>query len=73
MSWMQITCGQCGQASDFDDFTRTPVGGALPRNTFQCPACGYAFERRSTGQGTLFPSGLYVPGPVSLVPVDGRL
>lgn len=73
MPWMLMTCGWCGHRADLDEFTRTPVGGDLPKNTFQCPACGRAFERRVSGPGVRYESGLYVPGPVELVPVPSRL
>jgi hypothetical protein len=73
MPWMLITCGSCGQSADIDAFTRTPVGGELPKNTFQCPACGCAFERRVKGPGTRYESGLYVPGPMEVVRVETRL
>ena len=72
MTWMNISCAKCGHVADIDLFTRTPISGELPDNTYQCPACQYAIERRAA-PGTRYDSGLYVPGPVRLVPVDARL
>ncbi|MCP3177284.1 hypothetical protein MJO47_09255 [Desulfuromonas sp. KJ2020] len=73
MTWMNITCGKCGHQADIDEFTHTPISGPLPKNTFQCPTCMAAIERRTVGPGKLYESGLYVPGPVKLVAVDSRL
>jgi hypothetical protein len=67
-----LTCGTCGHKGEFDDFCKTPVGGDLPRGVYQCPVCNRAV-RVTAGPGTRFPSGLYVPGPITLVPVDARL
>ena len=72
MTWMSITCGQCGATSTIDEWTTTAVAGELPRNMYQCPKCRYAFERRM-GKAQVFQSGFVMPGPVSLVPVQGRL
>ena len=69
---IQITCGACGHAADFDDFCTTPVGGDLPAGQYQCPACLRAFRRKS-GPGTHYPSGLYVPGEAKIVTVETRL
>lgn len=66
MPWMLITCGGCGHVGDFEGFVSTPVYGELPKNTFQCPACGLAIERRHA------PLGRY-DGPVELVVVESRL
>lgn len=71
MPWMHITC-KCGHRDDIDAFTSTPIFGELPKNTFQCPACGLAIERRA-GPGTLYGPGRFVPGPVELVVVESRL
>lgn len=67
-----ITCGHCGQQSDFDNWTRTPVAGELPRGHYQCPACGIAFKRQM-GPSTVYPSGLVIGGDVELVPVQASL
>ena len=69
---MNIICGKCGHEADIDDWTRTPVGGPLPSNTYQCPACRLAFERVS-GKPAVLANGFVVPGPVSLVPVAAML
>lgn len=72
MPWMTITCGKCGHEADIDEWTTTPVSGKLPRNTFQCPQCKLAFERKH-GKPTVYKSGFIMPGPVSLIPVGARL
>jgi hypothetical protein len=69
---MTITCGECGQAADLDKWTETAIAGQLPRNTYQCPTCHFAFERVQT-PGERYPNGFYMPGPVKLVPVEARL
>lgn len=71
-SGMTITCGQCGTTSDIDAWTSTPIAGALPRGTYQCPKCRLAFERKQA-PGKRYPDGFYMPGPVSLVPVSPRM
>jgi hypothetical protein len=73
MPWMMMTCGGCGHQDDIDEFCRTPISGELPRHVYQCPRCGLAIERRVSGPGTRYESGLYVPGPVELVRVEARL
>jgi ribosomal protein S27E len=73
MAWMHIACGGCGHEADIDAFTRTAVFGELPKNTFQCPACGLAIERRMSGPGVSYGPGRYVSGPVELVVVESRL
>jgi DNA-directed RNA polymerase subunit M/transcription elongation factor TFIIS len=40
----RINCGQCGQSSPLVDWQRTLFGDLAP-NQFQCPKCGYAFQR----------------------------
>jgi transposase len=65
---MKITCGDCGHVADINDWTRTAVYGDLPRNHYQCPNCGTAFERK-VGAGKWLAWGAYVPGEVELVPV----
>jgi ribosomal protein S27AE len=72
MSWMKITCGDCGQSADINNWTQTPVYGDLPRNHYQCPNCGTAFERK-VGPGEWMPWGVYHPGSVELVPVAARM
>jgi len=73
MPWMTMTCGKCRHEADIDEFCRTPVSGELPSGVYQCPACGVAVRRQSTGPGTRYESGLFVPGPVEIVVVDSRL
>ena len=72
MTWMDISCGKCGHVADIGQFTSTPLGGNLPDNTYQCPACQYAIQRRAA-PGKHYDSGLYVPGAVRFVQVDARL
>lgn len=72
MTWMTMSCAKCGKVADLDEWVRTPVGGELPHGTYQCPACRFAFERRQ-GASTVYPDGFVMPGPVTLVPVGGRL
>ena len=71
-SGVGMSCGGCGHFDDLARFTTTTVFGELPRNQFQCPACGWAVERRM-GQATVRPSGFVMPGAVALVPVGARL
>jgi hypothetical protein len=73
MPWMNITCGRCFHEGDLDTFTATPIYGDLPPNTVQCPACGIAIEKRVSGPGQRYESGLYVHGPVELVVVESRM
>lgn len=72
MPWMKMTCGECGHTADIDKWTKTPVAGDLPRNTYQCPACKYAFERRQA-KPTVYPNGFVMPGAISLVRVAAVL
>jgi hypothetical protein len=56
--------------------TERPVYGLLPPGQFQCPACGYAFQRREVEPGSTFNyCGLvqYVPGRLALVPCEAVL
>lgn len=71
-SGMGMTCGRCGHFDDMARFTATAVFGELPRNQFQCPACGWAVERKH-GKPTMYPSGFVKPGAVTLEPVEARL
>jgi predicted RNA-binding Zn-ribbon protein involved in translation (DUF1610 family) len=71
-SGMTMSCGRCGETADAEAWTRTAVAGELPRNRYQCPGCGFAFERRH-GKATVMASGFVMPGPVTLVPVEGML
>jgi transposase-like protein len=62
-----ITCGQCGEANALEAWTQRPVSGALPVGQFQCPACGYAFQRRETTPGQVWDNGrerFYIPGTI---------
>lgn len=71
-SGIGLSCGRCGHFDDISRFTRTPVFGELPRNNYQCPACGWAVERKH-GKATVHACGFVEPGDVTLVPVGARL
>jgi hypothetical protein len=71
-SGVGMSCGRCGHFDDMARFTATAVFGELPRNQFQCPACGWAVERKH-GAPTVYPSGFVAPGAVTLAPVGARL
>jgi hypothetical protein len=71
-SGVGMSCGRCGHFDDMARFTATAVFGELPRNQFQCPACGWAAERKH-GAPTVYPSGFVAPGAVTLAPVGARL
>jgi len=71
-SGMGMSCGQCGHFDDIGRFTATAIFGELPRNQFQCPACGWAIERRH-GKPEVCPSGWVMPGSVTLAPVGPRM
>ena len=58
---MGMTCGKCGKFAGMGKWIRLPVSGELPVNEFQCPACGWAVRRVSSG------------GQVELKPIQGRL
>jgi len=69
---MTLTCEKCGIEADIDRWTNRPVSGPLPRNTYQCPGCGFAFEKKH-GPAKVFPNGFVMPGPVRLIQVEARL
>jgi hypothetical protein len=71
-SGMDMTCGYCGHTADFDEFTRTVIGGDLPKGMFQCPKCQRAWWRKQ-GRPKVCASGFVMPGDVRLVEVGGRL
>ena len=72
MPWMNITCGKCGHTADLDQWSQTVITGELPLNTYQCPACGYAFERR-TQKEQVWASGWVEPAQVKEVPIGALL
>lgn len=37
--------GKCGHTAPIEDWLRGRYGGALPREHYRCPACGYYFKR----------------------------
>lgn len=70
-SLMSITC-RCGATADIDDWTRNGLGQELPHGRFQCPACRWAFIRKAQ-PGKHYPSGFYIPGPITLETVPSEL
>lgn len=75
-SWMTVTCGKCGQAADIDEWTNTPVAGPLPPGVYQCPNCGFAFQRREVEKGKIIETAgrqWYLPGRLALVPCQTRM
>lgn len=73
MNELGIKCGMCGQTSDFDLFCVSPLGLPLPKRTYQCPVCHSAFELKPVGKAMIYESGLQVPAPVAIVPIQGSL
>lgn len=71
-SGIGMSCGACGHFDDIARFMETAVFGELPRNQFQCPACGLAVERKQS-KPKLHPSGFEEPGEVTLETVNARL
>lgn len=66
-----ITCS-CGHNAPVDEFAATPIGGPLPRGSYQCPRCYRAWKI-----GTIRPLSRWtgLPGdPVrACVPVNPQL
>lgn len=60
-SYVLLQCAKCGHEADFFDFSRTPIGGDLPKGTHQCPNCKRAWCMEAQGKGELFASGLFIP------------
>ena len=69
---MYLGC-KCGFSGDFDLFTRTPKGGDLPRNEYQCPQCYRAWRVESQGAGRRTEKGMYIPPDTVCVPILPRL
>ncbi len=77
-SGVSITCGHCGKSSDLGRWTERPVSGSLPAGQFQCPECGYAFQRCASGPWKFIRDarGRVVdgcPAVVKLIPCEARL
>jgi hypothetical protein len=68
---MTVTCGKCGHTAEIEEWQNAKISGQLPAGMFQCPECGFAFERKS-GPPTVYPDGFVIPGKVTLVPVQAR-
>lgn len=74
ISYCTLTC-QCGHEADLDEFCRTPVSGELPKGHYQCPGCGYAWQRKES-EHKIITNGfesMMIPGKVELLPVSARL
>jgi hypothetical protein len=69
-----IKCGSCGRTSRLLDFCKTPLGGDLPKDTFQCPACGFAWRVRGPKEMRTDRWGLtYYPEHPDQIEPGGRL
>jgi hypothetical protein len=73
MIGVNIQCGHCRHTADLDLFTTTPVNGALPKGTYQCPKCQHAWRLVPQGKGTRHPSGLYIPPDIKVEPIPSFL
>lgn len=69
---MYLGC-RCGFSGDFELFTRTPKGGDLPRNEYQCPKCFSAWRIEAQGAGRWTEQGQYIPPDSVCVPILPRL
>lgn len=69
---MQISC-KCGHSADFDEFSRSSLGIELPRGTFQCPACRYAWKIVPDGYARMTEDGYVIPPKSKLVQCEGYL
>lgn len=67
-----MICGGCGHQGELARFCRTEIGGDLPKNVYQFPACGLAIEKR-IGLAKVLASGYVMSGPVELVRVQASL
>ncbi len=70
MSWMNITCGNCGHSEDYNAFTVSSLGIQLPPHNFQCPACGCAWRIEKRGEARITESGLVIPADRECVPTQ---
>jgi len=76
MCFMNIGCPKCGKTSTLESFTERPISGYLPPGQFQCPLCGYAFQRREVEPGKIIVSAgviISLPGKIELVPCEAVL
>lgn len=71
---MQIT-SKCGHTAPFDDFCRTLIAGALPAGQYQCPACGFAWQRKESEHRLIWAGdeSLVIPGKMEIVTIESRL
>lgn len=55
-----IQC-KCGHEAPYELFTRTEIGGDLPKDHYQCPGCHEAWTYRQK-PATVLDSGFVMPG-----------
>ncbi len=72
-SLCSITCGRCGQTADMDEFTKTPIGGDLPKGQYQCPFCNVAWKIEKDGEATILESGFVMPPKLKVVETDSQM
>ena len=73
---MDIICGNCGHSAGFEAFTSTLIGGDLPHDTYQCPACHRAWKRVPAGGWRKIPvanGSIVVPAAIRLESVQALL
>lgn len=76
-SWQEnhgfgIKC-KCGHNDDIDNFTKTPMGLALPEHQYQCPKCSVSWQLRTIEPDTITEYGQCIPGRREIVEVGGML
>lgn len=74
ISYCTLICS-CGHEADLNEFCRTPISGELPKGHYQCPSCGYAWQRKES-KPRIISNGfeaMVIPGKVELLPVAARL
>lgn len=71
---MHITC-KCGHTAPFDEFTRTLINGDLPPGQFQCPGCGFAWQRKESEYSLIWAGdeSLVIPGKMEILTIESRL
>ena len=67
-----VTC-RCGHSDSLSAFSRTPIGGDLPPDIVQCPACGLAVSRRYRRECEFLPDGRILDAGGYLERVPTRL
>jgi hypothetical protein len=71
---MKITC-KCGHTAPFNDFCRSPVYGDLPAGQYQCPGCGFAWQRKESEHRLIWAGdeSLVIPGKMEILTIESRL